>query len=143
MISAGIIAIALMSLPTTAFAYCGNSADGNFSVNCQNGVKVFRHNAPSSIPVGRSAASTQLEIAKIRQETELRRIQADRRSQAEIADLRRLEIENERFRNRIIQHRSFGRTRFVNQGFGFSNFNGFSNFDGFRAGRPVNVRKVD
>ena len=52
MIRAGIIAIALMSLPTSAFAYCGNSADGNFSVNCQNGVKVFRHNAPSSIPVG-------------------------------------------------------------------------------------------
>ncbi len=137
MIRAGIIAIALMTLPTTAFAHCANGADGNFSVNCESGVKVFRHNAPSAIPVGRSAASTQLEIAKIRQETELRRIQAQRRSQAELAELRRLEIENERFRNRIIQHRGVNRTRFINQGFGFSNFNRI------RPGRPVTVRKID
>ena len=106
MIRAGILTIALLALPGTAAAYCGGGSAANFSVNCESGVQVIRHNARSSIPRGLSSAQAQLEVAKIRQETELKRIQAQRSAQAEQAELRRREIENERYRNRILESRN-------------------------------------
>jgi len=134
MIRAGILTLAILALPGVASAHCG-STQGSFAVTCESGVKVFRHNAPSSLPAGPTSAQIQLEIAKLRQQTAQQRIAADRQGQAEQAELRRQEIENERYRNRIENAR---RLR-IARGYGFNN--GFYG-GGFQLARPVTVRTL-
>lgn len=138
MIRTGIITLAILALPMTAAAHCG-STQGSFSLNCESGVKVYRHNAQSSLPAGPTAAQTQLNIAKLRQQTAEKRIQAERNAQAEQADLRRQEIDNERFRNRIVQENVGRRSGRLGTGFGNRGFHG----GGFTFARPVTVRQID
>jgi len=138
MIRAGLLTLAILALPATAAAHCG-STQGSFSVNCESGVKVYRHNAQSSLPAGPTAAQIQLNIAKLRQQTAEKRIQAERNAQAEQADLRRQEIENERFRNRILQENAGRRSGRFTTGFGNRGFYG----GGLTFARPVTVRKID
>lgn len=140
MIRAGILTLAILALPMTAAAHCGSS-QGSFSLNCESGVKVYRHNAQSSLPAGPTAAQTQLNIAKLRQQTAEKRIRAERNAQAEQADLRAQEIENERYRNRILQHDRARRSGRFSSGFGFGSGQYYGG--GYSLGRAVNVRKID
>jgi len=141
MIRAGLLTFALLALPVTATAHCG-SMQGSFSVTCEKGVKIYRHNAPSSVPAGPSKAQTHLEAAKLRQETAQRRIQAEQRAQAEQAELRRKEIENESYRNRIRQDNARRRVRRFRSAY-ISGSGYYGYYGGYTLARPVRVRRAN
>lgn len=132
MIRATILTVALLAIPGVASAHCGGT-QGSFAVTCETGVTVYRHKAPFMIPAGPTSAQTQLEIAKLRQQTALARIAADRQTQSENSDLRRQEIAQEEYRNRVYQARSARRNRGYGVGYG-----GY--YGGYTLARPLTVR---
>ncbi len=121
-----------LAVPAVAAAHCG-STQGSFAVSCEQGIQVYRHNAPSSRPRGLSQAQVQLKSEKIRQETELARIAANERAQAQSNALRQRELDIEDYRARVdardLRGRSFG------GGYGYHQ-------RGYTIARPIRVRKV-
>lgn len=113
------------ALPTQAFAGCGQM-NGSFAVSCESGVKVYRHQAKSSVPVAvtygyvqpRYSASAERR-ADVALQLEARRVRIEeRRQRAEETDL-------------IRTQRGFNR--------GFANRR-FVAFGGARGGRLTRVR---
>ena len=108
---------AALAFPTVASAHCGSN-QGSFSVTCERGVTVYRHNALSSIPQGISQADAQLEVEKIRAKTARARIESEERISIRRADTReRKAVESRsRFRTDRNGRRIFGGI----QAFGFN-----------------------
>ena len=73
---------AALAFPAIASANCG-TIEGSFSVTCEQGVQVFRHNALSGVPRGISQAEASVRSAEIRANTDRLRIESQER-----ADLR-------------------------------------------------------
>lgn len=137
MIRASLLALSLLALPGIAAASCGTS-QGSFAVNCESGVKVYRHAAPSAIPVGPTAAQVQLNIAKMRQQTEQNRIIAQRAAQAEQNELRERELALEDYRARILDRDLRNRNRFFGVQPGLQNGLGFG--AGVSLSRPISTQ---
>jgi hypothetical protein len=93
------------AFPAAASANCGSVA-GPYSVTCEQGVQVYRHNALSGIPHRLTQAEAAVQTAEIRAETDRLRIAADERANRRASDLRAREIREENFRNRIINRDS-------------------------------------
>jgi len=119
---------AAMTFPAVASAHCGTT-QGSFAVTCEQGVKVYRHNAPSALPRGLSAAQASLEAEKLRQSTAQSRIEAQARSQAAMNALRQRELDIKEYRARI-SARNARRSGYV-YGVGYG---------GYRLARPIRVR---
>jgi hypothetical protein len=108
-LSVALIAAAF-TLPTQAFAGCGQM-NGSFVVSCENGVKVYRHQAKSSAPVAASYGYVQPRYsasaerrADVALQLEARRVRIEeRRQRAEETDL----IRTQRGFNRRIANRRF------------------------------------
>lgn len=125
---------AALAFPAIASAGCGTT-QGSFSVTCEQGVQVYRHNALSGIPRGISQAEASVETAKIRAKTDRLRIESQERATQRAAKLREREIVQDEFRSRIVNQNI---RRFSNSGFGrFGSGNYGSN--GFFA-QPVRIR---
>ena len=60
--------IAGFAFPAAASASCGTT-QGSFSVTCEQGVQVYRHNALSGVPAPISQAQASLEAEQIRART--------------------------------------------------------------------------
>lgn len=101
---------AAFALPTTAFAACGQ-INGSFAVTCESGVKVYRHQAKSSVPnaVAYGYAQPRYSASADRRQDvalqlEARRVTIEeRRQRAEETDL----IRTQRGFNRRLQSRRF------------------------------------
>ena len=118
---------AAIVLPTSAAAHC-SVQQGSFTVTCEQGVTVFRHQALSSIPQGISAADAGIEIEKLRQKTAQSKINAKARAQARNAKLRERELAiadySARVQDRISRRRNIYYLPYGNgyNGYGFSGF---------------------
>ncbi len=125
------------AIPAVASANCG-TVQGSFSVTCEQGVQVYRHNAPSGIPRGLTQAQASLQAAQLRANTDRLRIESQERATRRAAQLREREIVQDEFRSRIVNQniRQFSNSRFGRFGaFG----GGFNNSGGFFA-QPVRIR---
>lgn len=124
-----------LALPAVAAAQCG-TLQGSFVVTCEQGVQVYRHNAPSAIPRGLSQAQVQLKAEKLRQRTEVARIAATERAQAQRNALRQRELDIQSYRARVDASNLRNRGVVYGNGFGF-------NQRGYTIARPLRVRKVN
>lgn len=120
-----------IAMPATAVAHCGTT-QGSFAVTCEQGVKVYRHNAMSGIPAPISQAEAFLEAEQIRAKTARAQIASQDRANALAAGLRQRELAIEDYRARIEDRftrrtSSFPIGSYYNRGFSF--------------GRPVRIRK--
>lgn len=119
-----------IAVPATASAHCG-STQGSFAVTCEQGVKVYRHNALSGIPAPLSQGEAFVQAEQIRAQTARAQIQAQARRDARSAELRQRELDIENYRARIydrnIRRTSFPIGSYYNRGFQF--------------GQPVRIRK--
>ena len=119
------------ALPATASAHCG-TMQGSFIVTCEQGVKVYRHNALSGIPAPISQGQARVKAEQIRARTARAQIQAQSRAAARAADLRERELAIEDYRARVFDRNS-RRTSFPVGSFGYNR--------GFQFGQPVRIRK--
>ncbi len=115
-----------LAFPAIASAHCGTT-QGSFAVTCEQGVKVYRHNALSSIPRGITQQQAQANAEKTRQKTERLRIAASERSQARTNALRQRELDIKEFRARVNDRNRVRRS-----------FGGYSR--GYTIARPLRVR---
>lgn len=122
------------TLPTQAQAHCA-SMSGSYVVTCEKGVKVYRHQAKSTLPRSLSSntqASTQSSAqaerrAAVAQQLEARRISiAERRQKAEATNFARQRQASSR---RSAYNRRY--VSFAGRGFGVRRFQG-SRFQGKR-----------
>lgn len=137
MIRVTLLALSLLALPGVASATCGMT-QGSFAVHCESGVKVYRHSAPSAIPVGPTAAQVQLNIAKMRHQAEQNRIIAQREAQAEQVELRERELALEDYRTRILDRDLRNQNRFFGVQPGLQNGLGFG--AGVALSRPISTQ---
>ena len=121
---------AAIAFPTAAAAQCG-STQGSFSVTCERGVQVYRHNALSGIPAPLSHAEANLQAAQLRAKTERLRIASQDRANQLGADLRERELAIEDYRarvyNRNTRRNAYAVGTYGNRGYNFA--------------RPVRIRK--
>jgi len=113
---------AVIALPAAASASCG-SIQGSFAVTCEQGVKVFRHQAPSSFPRGLTQAQAQLQAEEIRANTAESQLRAQERASVRSNELAQRELALEDFRVRIFDRslrsrRSLALRSSFNTGFG-------------------------
>lgn len=108
--------VAAAAMPSLALAHCGTTS-GSFSVSCEKGVIVYRHNSYSTIPRGLSAAQAKLEVAKIKQKATREKLAAQSRAKAAELALREREIELNEARA-AAQNRSNGRRLYYATTFG-------------------------
>ena len=127
---------AATAFPIAASANCG-SLNGSFTVSCEQGVKVFRHNAPSGVPAPLSATQASLEAERIRARTARAALASQDRANARNAELRERELALEDFQTRIYQD-NIRRRSFIGFG-GFGSYGGFGR-RGFSFGQPVRIR---
>ena len=127
---------AALAFPAIASANCGTT-QGSFSVTCEQGVQVFRHNAPSGIPRGLTPAQASLKSAQLRAKTDRLRIQAQERNNVRASKLREREIVQEEYRSRILNQNS-RRNSFGSIGFG--GYGAFGSRRGFAFAQPVRIR---
>ena len=111
---------AALAFPAIASANCG-TIEGSFSVTCEQGVQVFRHNALSGVPRGISQAEASVRSAEIRANTDRLRIESQERADLRDQRLRERELVQDDIRTRIFNRNS---RRFTNS-FGFGNGRGF------------------
>jgi len=121
---------AAMAMPALASAHCGTK-QGSFIVTCEKGVKVYRHDALSSIPQGPSIAEARLEAAKERQKTARLRISAAANSQAASNKLRQRALDIKEYRARVYD-RNTRRRSYSYGGYGYGG--------GLSFARPIRVR---
>ncbi len=67
--------IAALAFPAIASASCGTS-EGSFTVTCEKGVKVFRHNSLSARPRGLSASRLKAKAIEARQDADKARLES-------------------------------------------------------------------
>jgi len=120
-----------VAIPATAAAHCGTT-QGSFAVTCEQGVKVYRHNAPSGIPAPISQGEAYLKAEKIRARTAQARLDAQARANAREADLRERELAIEDYRTRVFD-RTARRTSFP--------IGAYYTNRGFQFAQPVRIRK--
>lgn len=121
---------AAIAFPATASASCGTT-QGSFAVTCEQGVQVYRHNALSGIPQGLTPAQASLKSAQLRAKTDRLRIAAQERNSQRASIIRERELEQERYRNRILNS-NFRRRSVV----GYGTYGSRGSF----FGRPVRIR---
>lgn len=134
---------AALAFPAIASANCG-TIQGSFSVTCEQGVQVFRHNALSGVPRGISQAEATVRSAEIRANTDRLRIESQERADRRDQNLREQELTQDDIRTRIFDRNtrrfnnrfSFGNNRGFGGGFGGGFINGgdFINNRGFGGG---------
>jgi hypothetical protein len=120
-----------ITVPATASAHCGTT-QGSFAVTCEQGVKVYRHNAMSGIPAPISQSEAYLRAEQIRAKTARAQIQAQSRANARAAELRERELAIEDYRARVFD-RTARRTSFP--------IGAYYNNRGFQFAQPVRIRK--
>ena len=127
--------IAGFAFPAAASASCG-TIQGSFSVTCEQGVQVYRHNSLSGVPAPLSAAEASLEGERIRAKTARENLAAQQRDSARNARLREreqaLDLYQTRIYDNLTRRRSFTRNRFG--AYGTYGARGYS------FGTPVRVR---
>ena len=130
---------AALAFPAIASANCG-TIQGSFSVTCEQGVQVFRHNALSGVPRGISQAEASVQSAEIRANTDRLRIESQERADRRDQGLRERELAQDDIRTRIFNRNSrrltnrFGFGNGRGFGGGFGNGGGFINNRGFGGG---------
>ena len=132
------ILAASLALPAAASAHCGTT-QGSFAVTCENGVQVYRHNAPSAIPQGLSVAQAQLEAAKLRAKTAQSQINANARAQSRKADQKDRALAIEDYRARIYDRNTRGRNIGYAGGYGLPGY-GFARPIVINSGSGINNR---
>ena len=103
---------AALALPAGAAAHCG-TMQGSFKVTCEQGVKVYRHQALSGIPQGLSAERASLKREEIRAETARAQIASDARIAAAKAKLRERELALEELKITTNANRRGNRRYFI------------------------------
>ena len=135
-----------VAFPAVASANCG-TVQGSFSVTCEQGVQVFRHNAPSGIPRGLTPAEASLQAAQLRARNDRLRIESQERANQRDQRLRERELLQDEFRTEIFNRNarrfnnsSFGIGRGFRNGFGGGFRGGFNGSRGLVFGEPFRVR---
>ena len=139
---------AALAFPTVAAANCGTQ-QGSYTLTCEQGVQVFRHNALSGVPRSITQAEATLQAEQIRAKTAQKRIESQERASQRDAELRDRELGLEDYRARIYDRTT---RRFTNSRNSFNNRSGVGRFGsgsfgsigfasgGFNYGQPVRIR---
>lgn len=136
MIRAGLLTLATLALPSAAVAHCGTS-NNSFTITCEKGVQVYRHQAPSARPQRHIAPQNAQNIEQRRLEIEEERLAMERQAQADQAEIRRQELRAQRYRQRVLAQQQINRVR----GYGPTIDYGFG-LGGYRFAQPVRVRSA-
>ena len=141
---------AALSFPTVAAANCG-TMQGSYALSCEQGVKVYRHQALSGVPRSITQAEATVQAEKIRAKTAEKRLASEERASLRDADLRTRELNLEDYRARIYNRNT--RRLSSNVGNSFNNRSsvgrfgsgkygsvGFETANGYNYGQQTSVR---
>ena len=122
------VMITTLSLPNIASAHCDAYKKGPYTVSCESGVQVYRHDA-RSLPRLDPNVQAQIEIAKINDRTRQEAIASNERiARVKAQNTRRRDATDRFFQRSLVENPSnlsrlgFNNSRFNNNGFVISRF---------------------